>query len=227
MRRRQAEQGQYGPWATMTASRAGAVAQRHVHVPAATGQGRLRERLRGPETAIRAHVRPRAHARQETGAEQALRAAHRHTQVPGDSRGRVPTTTGTVAHASSATTAAAGARARPRRTATGDGRRGRVLAPTRPPRLAPDAASGTQRQPAAGTPKRLSEPLRQRLRRRIPRLPARARTVRRDAPEGLGTGPQGRTEPCDAWLLERPRSVCSREGLTSVFAGGFDGCQRR
>lgn len=49
----------------------------------------------------------------------------------------------------------------------------------------------------------------------------------RDAPEGLGTGPRSRTEPCDAWLLGSPRSVCSREGLTSVFAGGFDGCQRR
>lgn len=77
--------------------------------------------------------------------------------------------------------------------------------------------------PQNGPPRRL----RQRCLTRIQWSPTRARTVRRDAPEGLGTGPCGRTEPCDAWLLGSPRGVCSREGLTSVSAGGFDGCQRR
>lgn len=211
----------------MTASGAGTVAKCHVHVPAATGQGRPRERLRGPRTAIRAHVRPRAQSHRK-------RAQNR----PSDRLIGTPECRETAASECPPQQARGATPAAQRRLP-----QGRAHGHAGPPQgTAAKGACwlqrdhhgwlqmrplghgrGTPSAPRDGPPRRP----RQRLRRRIQWLPARARTVRRDAPEGLGTGPQGRTEPCDAWLLEGPRSVCSREGLTSVFAGGFDGCQRR
>ena len=93
MRRRQAGRDPYGTRDAMTASRAGTVAQRHVHVPAATGQGRLRERLRGPGTAIRAHVRPRAQSHRK-------RAQNRPSErLIGTPKCRETATTGTVTNA--------------------------------------------------------------------------------------------------------------------------------
>lgn len=153
MRRQQAKRGQRS-LRTVMARETGSVARRHAHAPAATGQGRPRERLRSPETAFAAHARPRARScrkRAQNRPSERLRGTPvRKQQASTHGNGR--------RDASRAVTAATGARARTCRAAAGDGRRGRVLAPTRPPRLAPDAAPGTRTRHADGTPKRLSEP---------------------------------------------------------------------
>jgi hypothetical protein len=227
VRRRQAGRDQYETRDVTTAGEEGTVTKCHVHVPAATGQWRLRERLRGPGAAFAARVRPRAQSHRK-------RAQNR----PSDRLIGTPECRETAAGECPPQQARGPTPAAQRRLP-----QGRAHGHAGPPQgTAAEGPCWLQRghhdwlqmrplergdsppsAPPDGPP---SRPL-QRLRRRFPRQQTRARTVRRDAPEGLGTGPRGRTKPCDAWLLGSPRSVCSREGLTSVFAGGFDGCQRR
>lgn len=185
MRRQQAKRGQRS-LRTVTTRETGSVARHHAHAPAATGQGRPRERLRSQETAFAAHVRPRAHAKQETGAEQALRAAQRHARAP--AARRVPAATGTTVlhqHAGGAVVAAAGARARPQGTAAEGtcwlqrGRHGwlqmRLL----------EHAGAAPSTPPDGPPRQL----RQRWRTRIPRTPTRARTWATGHTRGPRDGP--------------------------------------
>ena len=152
MRRQQAGQDQRSPQA-VTAREAGSVVWRHAHVPAATGQRRLRESLRGPEAAFVAHARPRAH----TGRKRAQNRPSWRLRGTSATQAASSRHGGPCQHASSATTAATETRARPRRAAAVDGRRGHMLAPTRPPRLAPDAAPGARGRRAIGTSGRPSE----------------------------------------------------------------------